>query len=68
MDKKTIDVLAFGAHPDDVELGCGGTLFKLSQLGYKIGIIDLTEGEMGSRGNVEERYKESSKGKRNKLG
>lgn len=61
MDNKKVDVLAFGAHPDDVELGCGGTLFKLGQLGYKIGIIDLTEGEMGSRGTVEERYKESAK-------
>ena len=61
MNKKKVDVLAFGAHPDDVELGCGGTLFKLQQMGYKIGIIDLTEGEMGSRGTVEERYKESAK-------
>ena len=58
---KKIDVLAFGAHPDDVELGCGGTLYKLVQLGYSTGIIDLTEGEKGSRGNVEERYKESAK-------
>jgi bacillithiol biosynthesis deacetylase BshB1 len=58
---KKIDVLAFGAHPDDVELGCGGTLYKLVQLGYSTGIIDLTEGEKGSRGTVEERYKESRK-------
>ena len=55
-----LDVLAFGAHPDDVELGCAGTLLKLSQQGYSTGIIDLTEGEMASRGTVEERYKESS--------
>ena len=58
---KKIDVLAFGAHPDDVELGCGGTLLKLVQLGYSTGIIDLTQGEKGSRGTVEERYKESAK-------
>jgi bacillithiol biosynthesis deacetylase BshB1 len=55
-----LDVLAFGAHPDDVELGCAGTLLKLAQLGYTTGIIDLTEGEKASRGTVEERYNESS--------
>jgi len=55
-----LDILAFGAHPDDVELGCAGTLLKLSQLGYSTGIIDLTEGEKASRGTVEERYIESS--------
>jgi bacillithiol biosynthesis deacetylase BshB1 len=55
-----IDILAFGPHPDDVELGCGGTLFKLKKLGYSTGIIDLTEGELGSRGTVEQRYKESA--------
>ena len=57
--KPKIDILAFGPHPDDVELGCGGTLFKLKNLGYTTGIIDLTEGELGSRGTVEQRYKES---------
>jgi bacillithiol biosynthesis deacetylase BshB1 len=56
-----IDILAFGAHPDDVELGCGGSLFKLKKLGYHTGIIDLTEGEMGSRGSVKKRYQESSR-------
>ena len=45
-----IDVLAFGAHPDDVELSCSGTLLKLKAQGKKIGIIDLTKGEMGTRG------------------
>lgn len=61
MNQKKIDVLAFGAHPDDVELGCGATLFKLANLGYTTGIVDLTEGELGSRGTVEERYQESAK-------
>lgn len=61
---KTVDVLAFGAHPDDVELGCAGTLFKLAQLGYPTGIIDLTEGEMASRGTVAQRYKESTRASR----
>lgn len=64
MSEKKIEVLAFGAHPDDVELGCGGTLFKLNQSGYSTGIIDLTEGELGSRGTVEERYKESAQAAR----
>lgn len=45
-----IDILAFGAHPDDVELGCGATLAKAVAQGKKVGIIDLTKGEMGTRG------------------
>ena len=54
-------VLAFGAHPDDVELGCGGTLYKLKKFGYGTAIVDLTEGELSSRGTVEERYRESAR-------
>jgi N-acetylglucosamine malate deacetylase 1 len=61
LNHKKIDILAFGAHPDDVELGCGATLFKLAKQGYTTGIIDITEGELGSRGTVKERYKESAK-------
>lgn len=56
-----LDVLAIGAHPDDVELGCAGTIAKLVKLGYKVGIIDLTEGELGTRGNREIRAKEAKK-------
>ncbi len=59
-DINPVDILALGAHPDDAELGCGGTLIKLKKLGYKTGIVDLTEGELGSRGTVEERYEESA--------
>ncbi|MFZ0390464.1 MAG: bacillithiol biosynthesis deacetylase BshB1 [Calditrichia bacterium] len=59
--KEHFDILAFGAHPDDVELGCGGSLFKLHKLGYRTAIVDLTEGEIGSRGNVEQRYQESAR-------
>ncbi len=54
-----IDILAFGAHPDDVELGCGGTIAKAISKGKKIGIIDLTRGELGTRGNAEIREKEA---------
>ena len=51
-------IIAFGAHPDDVEFGCGGTLLLLKELGYKIKIIDLTRGEKAKRG-VNERIKEA---------
>ncbi len=53
------DILAIGAHPDDVELGCGGTLAKLISEGKKVGIIDLTEGELGTRGTRETRATEA---------
>lgn len=59
MDFLPHDILAFGAHPDDVELGCGGTLARMTALGYRAGIVDLTEGEMGTRGTVAERYAEA---------
>ena len=58
-----IDILAFGAHPDDVELGCGGTIAKEISLGKKIGIIDLTRGELGTRGSAEIRDIEASNAK-----
>ena len=54
-----LDILAFAAHPDDVELSCGGTIIKHADLGYSIGIIDFTEGELGTRGTVEIRRAES---------
>ena len=54
-----LDVLAIAAHPDDVELTCGGTLIKMVARGYKTGILDLTRGEMGTRGTVETRHKEA---------
>ena len=55
-----LDLLAIAAHPDDVELTCGGTLIKMVQMRYKVGILDLTEGEMGSRGTVEIRRREAA--------
>ena len=56
-----LDILAFGAHPDDVELGCSGTLAKEISLGRKVGIIDLTRGELGTRGSVAIRDAEAKK-------
>src|SRR5260370_41141792 len=50
-----LDLLAMAAHPDDVELTCGGTLIKMARQGYAVGILDLTGGEMGRRGSVETR-------------
>lgn len=54
-----LDILAIGSHPDDVELGCSGTLIKEIRRGKKAGIIDLTQGELGTRGTVETRYQEA---------
>lgn len=54
-----LDILAFSAHPDDIELSCSGTLLKQIQLGYKAGIVDLTQGELGSRGTINTRYSEA---------
>lgn len=55
-----LDILAIGAHPDDVELGCSGVLIKERKKGKKVGIVDLTQGELGTRGTVETRYAEAT--------
>ncbi|MGS2764897.1 bacillithiol biosynthesis deacetylase BshB1 [Sinomicrobium sp. M5D2P9] len=55
-----LDILAIGAHPDDVELGCGATIAKEVAQGKKVGILDLTRGELGTRGSAELRDKESA--------
>jgi N-acetylglucosamine malate deacetylase 1 len=55
-----VDILAIGAHPDDVELSAGGTLAKHIAAGKKVAIVDLTEGELGSRGTVQSRYQEAA--------
>jgi bacillithiol biosynthesis deacetylase BshB1 len=57
----TVDVLAIAAHRDDVELTCGGTLLKAAALGQRTAIVDLTQGEMGSRGSAELRAQEASR-------
>lgn len=56
-----LDILAFGAHPDDVELGCGATVAKEVALGKKVGIVDLTRGELGTRGSADLRDKEAAR-------
>ncbi len=55
-----LDILAFGAHPDDIELSCAGTLLVEKNKGKKVGIIDLTQGELGTRGNAETRRQEAA--------
>lgn len=57
---ESIDVLAIGAHPDDAEIGAGGTLLRCAALGYRTAILDMTRGELGTRGTAEERAKESA--------
>ena len=59
MKRTKLDVLAIGAHPDDVELGCGGTLALLARQGRKVGILHLTRGEAGTRGTPDERQSEA---------
>lgn len=56
-----LDILAFGVHPDDVELGCSGTLMAAIADGKKVGIVDMTRGELGTRGTAETRKAESAK-------
>jgi bacillithiol biosynthesis deacetylase BshB1 len=55
----TLDLLAIAAHPDDVEQTCGGTLIKMAEAGYRTGVLDLTAGDMGTRGTPEQRVAES---------
>jgi N-acetylglucosamine malate deacetylase 1 len=55
-----LDILAIGVHPDDVELGCSGTILNEIRNGKKVGILDLTQGELGTRGTIETRYQESA--------
>lgn len=56
-----LDILAIGVHPDDVELGCAGSLITEIRNGKKTGIIDLTQGELGTRGTIETRYNEAAR-------
>jgi len=60
MDKIKLDVLAIAAHRDDVEITCGGTIIKLVDKGKKAGVLDLTQGEMGTKGDAESRARDAS--------
>jgi N-acetylglucosamine malate deacetylase 1 len=60
MSTPPLDILALAAHRDDVEQTCGGTLLKMAQRGHRTGILDLTQGEMGTRGSAEERAREAT--------
>ncbi|MFM8743392.1 MAG: PIG-L family deacetylase, partial [Cytophagales bacterium] len=55
-----LDILVLAAHPDDAELGCGGTIAKHVALGYKVGIVDFTQGELGTRGTIQTRAQEAA--------
>ena len=58
--EKPLDILALAAHRDDVEQTCGGTLLKMAERGHRTGILDLTQGEMGTRGSAEDRAREAA--------
>jgi len=60
MPVQTLDILAIAAHRDDVEQTCGGTMLKMAQRGHRTGILDLTQGEMGTRGTAEDRAREAA--------
>lgn len=60
MNEEKVDILFFAAHPDDIELSCGGTVAKLVKDGRRVGIVDLTRGEMGTRGTAQTRKREAA--------
>jgi len=64
MSTPPLDILAIAAHRDDAEQTCGGTLLKMAQRGYRTGILDLTQGEMGTRGTAEDREREATEAAR----
>ena len=63
-DEIKLDVLAFSAHPDDIELAAAGTLIKMTKQGYAVGIADMTRGELGTRGTREIRQLEAEEAAR----
>ena len=65
--EKPLDVLAIAAHPDDVEQTCGGTLLRMAEMGYRTGVLDLTAGDMGTRGTPEIRLQEADAASRKML-
>ena len=63
MDRGNLDILAIGAHPDDVEISAGGTIAKSVKQGKKVGVLDLTQGELGTRGTAKIRSEEALRSK-----
>src|SRR5205814_2198150 len=63
-ESKPVDILAIASHRDDVEQTCGGTLLKMAEMGHTTGILDVTRGEMGTRGSAEERESEAQQAAR----
>lgn len=61
MNERKLDILALGAHPDDIELSCAGTLVRAIGQGKKVGIVDLTQGELGTRGSAQLRLQEAAR-------
>ena len=66
-DQRPIDIVAFAAHPDDVEQTCGGTLIRMAEKGYRTAVVDMTAGEMGTRGTPEQRAAEAEAAAREML-
>src|SRR5687767_14427190 len=64
MTIEPVDLLVFGPHPDDIEIGLGGTVARHVALGFRVGLCDLTAGEMGSNGTVDERLAEAEAARR----
>lgn len=64
MNNFEVDLLAFGSHPDDVEIACGGTIIKLVSEGYRVAVVDMSLGELGTRGTVEDRQKEAEEARK----
>src|SRR5947209_17523404 len=65
--ERPLDILAIAAHPDDVEQACGGTLIRMAEMGYRTGVLDMTAGDMGTRGTPELRVEESQAAARHML-
>lgn len=64
MNNFEVDLLAFGSHPDDVEIACGGTIIKFAREGFRVAIVDMSLGELGTRGNTEIRQKEAEEARK----
>ncbi|MCX7909171.1 MAG: bacillithiol biosynthesis deacetylase BshB1 [Ignavibacteria bacterium] len=64
MNEFEVDLLAFGSHPDDVEIACGGSIIKFAQEGARVAIVDMSLGELGTRGTVQDRQREAEEARK----